>query len=264
MKILLTGAHGFIGRVLLKYLPALDCTVETWNQALDGSLLSKFDRERKLESFNCEVVVHLAWNAISDNNYHLNPANLDFAKATIDFRNQIIERGSRFLSIGSVYEKFPNDPKNLYQHAKKDISASFSIENFRNTTWVTPSYIFSFSEKRPRVIQAKVMNSELILNNPTQSCDWIEVRDVASAIWKLTKFKVDGTVDLHSGLVLTVHDFLKEFDRVNQDYTNVENLDGSLVELSGATWKYDWNKLIMESSTITSQYLRFQSFDTST
>lgn len=254
-KILVTGGNGFVGKAVVKLLRESNYLVQVWDRKKDGSVLDGSSRLRILNSGEFQTVIHLAWNSISDKNYDRNMLNIEFAKETIKFRSEILSRGMEFVSIGSFFEGIPVKTENLYQKSKMEIATRFMEDSFHNTIWFKPTYIFSFSALRPRVINAIANDPSFQIQYPENNCDWIEVRDVASAVEYSLQYNQRGRINLSSGINLNVKDFTRKFMQLSVLYKNLENLDGNLQNGRKIDVHHDFNQTNMSSSAITKQYL---------
>jgi nucleoside-diphosphate-sugar epimerase len=254
-RVLITGGNGFVGKALVCQLRTSRVPLYLWNREENGSLLDSTARKKTLDSHDFNTVIHLAWNSISDRDYDRNPQNIKFATATIDFRNEVLNRGSSFITLGTVFEELPLENGNLYQESKIRIAKECAKDSFEKTLWIRPTYIFSFSSLRPRILNAISNDPSLEINNPDKLCDWIEVRDVASAIEHSLQLSDFGRINLSSGIKLSVRDFANRYKKMCLDFSNLENLDGQLQEKSDIEVGQNDLQINILSATITQQYL---------
>lgn len=254
-RILVTGGNGFVGKAVVKLLRRSNYLVNVWDRDKDGSVLDGSSRKRILDSGDFQAVIHLAWNSISDKNYDRNMLNMKFAQETVKFRSEILSRGIQFVSMGSFFEGTPVETENLYQKSKIEIANKCMEDSFHNTIWFKPSYIFSFSALRPRVINAISNDPSVQIQNPENYCDWIEVRDVASAVEYSLQLNQCGRINLSSGINLNVREFTSKFRQLSELYENLENLDGNLQDGRKIDVQQVQNQINMSSSAITQQYL---------
>jgi nucleoside-diphosphate-sugar epimerase len=254
-KILLTGSRGFVGSAVKSILIKTGIEIETWDREVDGNLLSQSDRHKKFEAGKIDTVIHLAWNDISNKNYDREPINIDFAHATNHFRNEAIERDCDFVTLGSMYENSTAQEGNLYQIAKKSLFQAFNEDNFRKTTWITPTYIFSFNFLRPRIIKALSDRPNEELKTPHAECDWIEVRDVAYCIEHVINSSIKGRVELFSDNRLTVQDFIENYFHSKHKYSDLLQLDDTLEDFKEVKVEKFSDRSRIVSSGITKQFI---------
>lgn len=95
-RVILTGATGFIGGHLLKYLGKLGYPTDYINK-------EEFMREdfSRLDDFQPDIVVHCAW--LRNNDLHVTD-HLEFAELSCNFFNECKKRGIRVINIGSSSE----------------------------------------------------------------------------------------------------------------------------------------------------------------
>lgn len=244
-----------MGKALVSQLRNSNYSFDLWNRKEDGSILDSTARRKKLDSQEFYAVIHLAWNSISDKNYDRDELNTKFETETIKFRREIIDRDIKFITLGTVFEGLPIENGNLYQKSKLEIAKEFAEDSFTKTVWISPTYIFSFSLLRPRVINALSNDPFIKIRNPDLLCDWIEVRDVASALKNSLQFNEYGQINLSSDIILGVGDFANRFRIMSDAHENLENLDGQLEENYKVVVHQSGDKPRMSSSVITRQYL---------
>lgn len=254
-KVLVTGGNGFLGKEVVSQLRIAKFKLYIWNRDKDGSILDGASRRKVLDREEFQAVIHLAWSSISDKNYDRSPLNEEYAKETIQFRKEVIRRGIDFVSVGSVFEELPLNHENFYQKSKMKIAKSFSEDSFFKTIWVVPTYIFSFSKFRPRVIDAISKDPSIQIQNPNQYCDWIEVRDVAFALVVLLQQNQYGRINLSSGFELSVKQFTDKFREFSTLQGKVNDLDERLFEQPIIEIRENENQTCMKSSDFTSLFL---------
>lgn len=197
---LITGATGFLGRYLLERLSTPGVLV--WQRDKFGDLLNAADRVRFLNEVNPACVVHLAWERTGIRDYEMSPKNADWAEASLSFASECVSRGIRFIGVGSALDgqNLSHEPT-PYSEAKKLLRRE-SLRLGLSVTWLSPQYIFSIADARPRLISALLSdhNPESFCPSfPEQRQDFIDVRDVASAMQLVIQHDLRGRVYLGSG-----------------------------------------------------------------
>ena len=208
MKILLTGASGFIGKALF---PALVCK---------GHEVTLLSRERSnpagiSEEIVCEtavwpqavtgryfdVCIHLAWIA-KPGIYGNSPENGLFASMTPLLADTLFQAGlPNFFGLGTSIEYAPGQtnacdpatttiaPQSLYgkakDYARSGIAESSVLRN-KGYTWARLFYPYGSGEHPERIpstfLRTLHKGEPLELKTPHSVKDWIEIKDVVSAI----------------------------------------------------------------------------------
>jgi nucleoside-diphosphate-sugar epimerase len=221
MRILVTGSTGFLGRRLT---PRLQQGVEDrysgvlcWSRALHGDLLSRDNRARVLDSLGPDIVVHLAWLKTGTADYEHAQQNFMWAQSTVAFSQEVIQRESRFIGIGSMAENDPSISTN-YALAKRSAAAGvLALQTRRRlSAWLRPSWIFDFAEPRPRVLrlyaEAQAQGLPFIPDNPQSLRNFIHVEDVARAVQQAIDYGWTGQWDVTARRVLSVGELLNCYD----------------------------------------------------
>jgi len=214
MKILLTGGQGFIGQALLPQLlanghqltlltrqpaPAQPAAVRQiiadaagWADAVRGQAF--------------DLCIHLAWIA-TPGVYLDSPQNHLLASATSRLAESLFAAGlPHFLALGTCIEYAPGQsapcrpgttpiaPATIYGQAKEQARQGIAAAAERyhgNYTWVRLFYPYGAGEHPQRIpstfIRTLLENRPLIIKTPDSIKDFIEIRDVASALLHLSE-----------------------------------------------------------------------------
>lgn len=256
MRVLITGASGFVGRHLLPILQSglnqeysnLTC----WSRVVHGDVLSYDDRVRTLNQTEPDVVIHLAWIKTGTLTYEGDPSNPRWAHATVEFAREVVSRGSRFLGLGSMIEDDPlmDSPYAIAKRqAGEEVLAAGRPDAL--TVWMRPSWIFDFVEPRPRVVQEAAESALAGVpfkpRNPQTRRDFIHVDDVARAIRRTLNSDSTGRVDIRSGHLTSVAALLSAYgswrsgsSRVLPPHSNDQRLTAPLLGTPEELDQLDW------------------------
>jgi nucleoside-diphosphate-sugar epimerase len=231
VKILLTGATGFIGSAFLREafehghsIAALvqqerppPATAEASNQLtwVRGSLAEPPWDE--IVAFGPEVCVHSAW--ISTPGVYLeSPENRHFLRWSLDFLRHTIQIGARHVMVlGTCIEYQASDaplsedlspvaPSSEYAKCKHDLHLRL-LESFSHGTatlcWARIFYPYGPGENPARlcstIIHSLLRNQQIIIKTPESTKDYIFIDDLARALHLLVDRTAAGTVNIGTG-----------------------------------------------------------------
>ena len=183
-----------------------------------GDLLLQQNREKALSRVRPQAVLHLAWFSTNGDFYQEDPSNAHWGQASSSFLVECLQRGIRFMAIGSAAD-VQGDPAfdSPYSTAKRHFRLAFEgLRESREVTWLRPQYVVSFEDKRPRVVRAYLQRrpgSSFKLDSPDAELDFIHVADVASGIRLSIENGVTGIVDIGSGSLHSVSELITAAER---------------------------------------------------
>ena len=213
-KVLISGSTGFIGTYTTKLLRN-SFVVYEWDSQNFGSILDTDRFHKVLLNFEPDIFIHLAWESTKGREYDQSPEHEIWSIATTSITQICLEMKISPVIIGSALDKhLENKAMSPYASAKSSLRRSLSreIEN-KEIAWVTPQYIFSIEDRRPRVmnviLDALASDSSPIFSSPLIMHDFIEVRDVATGINAIARHGIRGETNLGSEISISVNDFYK-------------------------------------------------------
>lgn len=238
MRVLLTGASGFIGsqvaRLVLAERHRLTALVRPGSslhrldglgerlELLEGDLNRAASLEEQLRADVPDVCLHLAWYAEPGGKCLWADENLDCLTGSLAFVRALRKAGCPRLiiagtsveydtSTGYLTEASPIRPANLYAAAKHSLFLTASNFDRRAGFEVAAARIFSvygpWEDPRrlvPYVISKLLAGEACELTRGEQIRDYSHVEDVAGAIWAIAKSSVVGPVNVASSRPVSV------------------------------------------------------------
>ena len=232
IKILVTGARGFIGRALLPLLaktyggsaihaimrrhddPVPFVTGVTWHSV---DLLEMGAARKIIDTVRPTHVLHAAWEARPPH-FWTSEENLRWVKASVDLADHFAQSGGkRFLSLGSVAEydmqhgrmiedQTPELPSTLYGQSK--LFFHRHLLNLKQSQGLSAAigrifYVYGPFEHQSKLVasacQAIALNKKAQFGPLDFWRDYLHVNDLARAITTLLDSSQDGVVNLGSG-----------------------------------------------------------------
>lgn len=242
MKILITGATGFIGSHLARLLVTQGLEVHiiireksnTWRiedilpslHIMYGDLELESEKiEDYLQDIKPELCIHLAWYA-EPGKYLNAQENLNSLQASIKLLSQLAKVGcKRFIGVGTCFEydlslgylseSSATKPLTLYAATKVALSTilkEFSFVSEIEIAWTRLFYQYGPMEDQRRLVAgtiASLMRDELMKTTKGEQVrDFLYIEDVASAIWSVARSNLTGIVNIGSGQPVTVKEIV--------------------------------------------------------
>jgi len=213
---LITGANGFIGKYVVKYLikknEKIKIIIRKKNNFFKNKKIKIFytknlflEEKKNLRKIlrNVNTVIHLAWYA-KPNDYLNSEKNMECLIGTLNLAKACVEsKVKNFIGIGTCFEykmnskkisvNSPLQPKNLYSATK--LSAYFSLLNFFNKkrinfSWLRLFYIMGYDDYAqkliPYIIRNLKLNKNVYLTKDKKTKDYMTVENVAKVICKIS------------------------------------------------------------------------------
>jgi len=239
MKVLITGATGFIGSHVARLLVTESCEVyavvressDLWRindivpllHLVRCDLLAFDELDPHLERIQPDLCIHVAWYAVPGQ-YLTTRENLSVLKASLHLASRLVDLGcKRFVGVGTCFEydtslgylseKTPNRPHTLYAASK--LALQIVLEQLANVTGMEVAWLRLFYQYGPfehgqrlvpSVICSLLSNQIAKVTKGEQIRDFLHVEDVAQAIWTIAQSDVSGPVNIGSGQPVSVRD----------------------------------------------------------
>ena len=234
MKILITGGTGFIG------IPVINSLIENINdvQILNLTRKNLDSNSKQLENYKCdllnpktylsrleefqpEVLIHLAWEGIPDFSLEVCTKNVLLSISLIESVTKlksckkIVVTGTCFEynnKIGICNEDDTVIPKDYFTFAKKMVLSFLELECSKNKIvycWTRLFYVYGPNQRSGSLIPTLIttLKSGKIpnLRTPKNENDFIHVNDVADGLMKLTLTNMQsGIFNFGSGISIPV------------------------------------------------------------
>ena len=232
MKVLLTGATGFIGSHVARELvreghevhalvqPEIDrgriTDIESSLRFIQDDLL---DPAFTLPSSPFDLCIHLAWY-VEPGKYLHAPQNKNWVQASLRLARALKDAGCRrFIAAGTCFEyatsdppqreSTPTEPSTPYVQSKLELFHALPSVGI-DFAWVRFFYLYGPDED-PRRLMPVVINllrrgQEAKLVTGDRIRDYLHIEDVASAVCAVAQSKLTGAVNIGSGVPVTVRD----------------------------------------------------------
>jgi len=236
MKVLLTGAGGFIGSHLARLLVSsgesvtaiLKPSSDRWRLAdlqslrtLDCDISDREYLQERLIEDRPDVCIHLAWHGWSGPSLTAEE-NLSSLAASAELLRAVADAGCRrFVGVGTCFEldtaagmlseTTPAQPKDLYGVCKHSLwmaAQALSPIAKMEVAWARVFLVYGPFDDERRLVPSLALS--LIRGEPARTTpgeqirDIVHVEDAASAIWAIARSSYTGAVNVASGVPVKV------------------------------------------------------------
>jgi len=246
VKILLTGSTGFIGSNFTRQALArghqvagLALANETLPADLPASDNMRWLRGtlddapwNEIEAFGADVCIHAAW-ITTPGVYLESPENFRFLESSKNFLARVRELGTKhIIGIGTCVEykisgeplseeKTPVAPTTVYARCKNDLRLAMEAEAKAHGftfCWARVFYPYGPGEHPSRlcssIIQKLSRDEMIVLKTPDSTKDYIFIDDLAAALLTVLEKKFAGTINLGSGVGVSVREIAQTLVRM--------------------------------------------------
>jgi len=239
VKVLLTGAGGFIGAHVARHLLAGGDDVLAVVRPRSTAWRLR-DIRASLRMVECDLTdpdatracvartrpdacIHLAWY-VEPGRYLDSPENLLWVRTTLSLASALAAHGcGRLIGAGTCLEyaaadvprseESPLRPQSLYAACK--VALGLILDQFgavagMQAAWLRFFYLYGPMEDErrlvPSLINALLEDRDAGVSSGTAVRDFLHVDDVASAVCAVARSDLRGAVNVGSGRAVTVHD----------------------------------------------------------
>lgn len=237
MKVLVTGANGYIGKNVVKWLLdngndvlAADINLDKVDERSEKLIINLFENtDEYLEKFkDIDVCIHLAWR---NGFIHNSITHLQDISKHYEFLEKISKIGIKNINVigtmheigyweGEINEDTPTNPISFYGIAKNTLRQSLKIlEKTENIElkWLRVYYIQG-DDRNNNSIFAKILQKEeegadkFPFTTGTNKYDFINVFKLAEMISKASlQTEVKGIINCCSGKAISLKDKVESF-----------------------------------------------------
>ena len=237
MRVLLTGATGFVGAHVARALLARGAEVHGLTlpgtprdrladlaaglDVREGDLADAAWTREAVRSIAPEVTIHLAWYAEPRSYLRAVPENLASLRGGISLLDALAEAGTcrRVVLAGTCLENLDTPEPSVYAAAKsaqhrlalgfadRSLTAACAHIHYLYGPWEDERRVV------PTVIRSLLRGEPIDLTSGTQLRDYLHVADVADALCRIAENDLAGRVDVCSGTPVRLADVLDEIGR---------------------------------------------------
>jgi nucleoside-diphosphate-sugar epimerase len=233
VRILVTGASGFVGRAAVFALAGRDVDVHAMSRRPShvphhGSwhkvdLLDRRAVESAVSKIRPDAVLHLAWYAEHGAFWNA-PENLDWVGASLALARASADAGAqRFVGTGTCFEYGDTDgapcseadtpvcPADLYSVAKdacRRVIAAFAADSGFSFAWARLFYLYGPGEDERRLVPSLARS---LAAGESADCssglverDFMDVRDAGEALAAIALSDVAGPINIATGEATSV------------------------------------------------------------
>ena len=240
MKVLVTGASGFIGRQCCAQLSGLGYEVHAVSSKSQSDnkanwhkvdLLDSKQSKKLIRNIQPTHLLHLAWYA-EPGKYWTSIRNYHWVKASLTIIEEFVELGGKRVVVAGSCAEYdwgfknynedttPLIPETLYgacKHSLQLMLSSYAALQGISFAWGRIFSLYGPHEHPKRlfasVIQALLQGQEVKCNNGELIRDYLHVNDVASAFVALLNSDIQGPVNIGSGSGLKLKDILGKIEK---------------------------------------------------
>lgn len=232
MKILITGANGFLGsntlRAALKAQHQVFAISQNNNNIQDLTDRITFRQnvsddyynlKEEIINFSPDVIMHFAWwggNSYADtNSVDQYNKNIPLVISLLEIAKECVFR-PKFVGVGSFAEygilstkakedqlELPNSNYGLSKNIVKNISKLFCEQHSMEWSWIRPCFVYGPGDVKTRLIPKTIIKlkteKNIELNSSTSIIDYIYIDDFSEASLMIAENTTNGIFNICSG-----------------------------------------------------------------
>ncbi len=248
LKILITGASGFIGKNLISFLldgNQITTVVRNKKKIKDQSWYKKveiiqgdiFDKRFNIFDKNYDILIHLAWDNLDDYN-HINH-NKNLKKHKKFLKEAVKKNIKRFIISGTcqeygfrsgeLNEKMKTQPTTIYSKAKNELREYISLlkkNNKINIQWMRIFYLYGKYQNKKTIfgqLDHAIKKKKKIFNMSTgeQIRDYLSIKELCKLILVLVNNpNIGGIINCCSGKKLKLIQIINKYLGQNKIFLN--------------------------------------------
>jgi UDP-glucose 4-epimerase len=261
VKILLTGASGFIGQNYLESTINKQITTISSSNFYSKKVychikgdLADLDFLKKVAKHKYDVIIHAAWVGLPERTNDLNSKNLIIYKNIINILSETPETNHIFLGscleYGGLKGVTSEDTIGIdiddFGQKKIDLLNYIKVSGIK-FNWIRVFYTYGKYQHRNaliNVIQKNIhSNQKIKIQNPNKTHDFIYIKDLISLIDKISIYNLDDSVfNCGSGYLTSVADIANNILGINGKAHRIQaqNELGLVADISKANKILNW------------------------
>jgi nucleoside-diphosphate-sugar epimerase len=222
MKILLTGATGFIGKYVLNELVKKDYEVSTLSRSQGCDLLNHGQVDEFLRKSRADILIHLAWD-VTHGEFWNSPKNILYRNASIFLFKKFLDYGGKKIIGGGTCAEYPTSDQEVVEDiivTKEDLSLygkckrecfEWLEKNLCDFTWLRIFNVYGDSDHPqklfPSILRSLKEGKDFSIKNPNSFYDYTWVGDVAKCIAEMINKPGLGAVNVGTGQSMATQDW---------------------------------------------------------
>lgn len=241
MKVLVTGATGFIGRHLTRRLEAKGiefvvlCRNITEENGVRVDLLKTENFVEIVSRIKPTHLIHLAWYA-EHGKYWNSALNIEWIRATYYLLDAFYKSGGDHVLVSGTCAEYdwrygycvenvtPECPTTLYGEAKdstRRLSELIKLQHGKTMTWARLFFPYGVDEAQTRLLPSlfRFFRGESAPFGVSVSAyrDFLHVSDAVEAIILCAMNKIDGNINICSGKAVLVESIVREVAEICEE-----------------------------------------------